>query len=165
MTFNLRSLLTICILLAAPLALAGDNHEYTQFGHSIYIGPDQKTGDVTCFMCSVRVRGQVGGEITTFGGNVTIEDDASVGGDVTAFGGTVRLGPATRIGGELTVMGGTLIRDPKAQIGGDVTTFGGQGWLLLIFGLPVVFVAGIIALIVWLIQRRQRPVQPYARAA
>jgi len=49
-------------------------------------------------LCSVRVRGQVGGEITTFGGNVTLEDNASVGGDVTAFGGTVRLGPATRVG-------------------------------------------------------------------
>lgn len=165
MKFNIRSLLTICILLAAPFALAGDNREYTQFGHSIYIGPNEHTGDVTCFFCSVRVRGQVGGEITTFGGNATIEDNASVGGDVTAFGGTVRVGPATRIGGELTVMGGTLIRDPKAQIGGDVTTFSGLGWLLVIFGLPVVFLAGIIALIVWLIQRRQRPVQPYARAA
>jgi hypothetical protein len=165
MRFNLRSLLLLTLLLAAPFALAGDSREYTQFGHSIYIGPDQRTGDVTCFFCSVRVRGQVGGEITTFGGNVTIEDNASVGGDVTAFGGTVRLGPATRIGGELTVMGGTLIRDPKAQIGGDVTTFGGQGWLFVIFGLPVLIFAGIIALIVWLIQRRQRPAQTYARAA
>jgi len=165
MNLNLRSLLIICILLAAPFALAGDSREYTQFGHSIYIGPDQKTGDVTCFFCSVRVRGQVGGDITTFGGNVTIEDDASVGGDVTTFGGTVRLGPATKIGGELTVMGGTLMRDPKAQIGGDVTTFSGQGWLLLIFGLPLLVFAGIIALLVWLIQRRQRPAQTYARAA
>ena len=164
MTFKLRSLLLICLLLAAPFALA-DNREYTQFGHSIYIGPDQHTGDVTCFLCSVRVRGQVGGEITTFGGNVTIEDDASVGGDVTAFGGTVRLGPATKIGGEVTVMGGTLIRDPKAQIGGDVTTFSGQGWLFVIFGLPLLVFAGIIALVVWLIQRRQRPAQTYARAA
>ena len=165
MKFNLRSLLTICILLSAPFAVALDGREYTQFGHSIYIGPDQQTGDVTCFFCSVRVRGQVGGEITTFGGNVIIEDNASVGGDITAFGGTVRLGPETKIGGELTVMGGTLIRDPKAQIGGDVTTFSGQGWLLLIFGLPLLIFAGIIALIVWLIQRRQRPVQTYARAA
>jgi hypothetical protein len=75
------------------------------------------------------------------------------------------LGPATKIGGEVTVMGGTLIRDPKAQIGGDVTTFSGQGWLFVIFGLPLLVFAGIIALIVWLIQRRRRPVQTYARAA
>jgi hypothetical protein len=165
MTFNLRSLLMIYILLAAPFALAGDNREYTQFGHSIYIGPGQQTGDVTCFACSVRVRGQVGGEITTFGGNVTLEDNASVAGDVTTFSGTVRLGPETRIAGDLTTMGGTLIRDPKAQVAGDVTTFGGQGWLFVIFGLPLLIFAGIIALIVWLVQRRQRPVQPYARAA
>jgi hypothetical protein len=165
MRFNLRSLLMISVLLSTPFALARDGREYTQFGHSIYVGPDQRTGDVTCFFCSVRVRGQVGGEITTFGGNVTLEDDASVGGDLTTFGGTVRLGPQTRVGGDLTTMGGTLIRDPKAQVGGDVTTFGGQGWLFVIFGLPLLIFAGIIALIVWLVQRRQRPVQTYARAA
>ena len=165
MKSTVQSLLVLLVLVAPTLALSGDTHEYTQFGHSIYIGPDQKTGDVTCFLCSVRVRGQVGGEITTFGGNVTLEDSASVGGDVTAFGGTVRLGPETKIGGELTVMGGRLMRDPKALVGGDVTTFGGQGWLFVIFGLPLLIFAGIIALIVWLVQRRQRPAQTYARAA
>ena len=157
MRSTFQSLLMLLVLVAPT--------EYTQFGHSIYIGPDQKAGDVTCFLCSVRVRGQVGGEITTFGGNVTLEDNASVGGDVTAFGGTVRLGPATRVGGELTIMGGRLMRDPKAQVGGDVTTFEGQGWLFVIFGLPVLIFAGIIALIVWLVQRRRRAVQTHARAA
>src|SRR5215471_14075574 len=127
MKSTVQSLLVLLVLVAPTLALSGDTHEYTQFGHSIYIGPDQKTGDVTCFLCSVRVRGQVGGEITTFGGNVTLEDSASVGGDVTAFGG--------------------------------------QGWLFVIFGLPLLIFAGIIALIVWLVQRRQRPAQTYARAA
>ena len=165
MKSTVQSLLVLLVLVVPAIALSGDTHEYTQFGHSIYIGPDQQTGDITCFLCSVRVRGQVGGEITTFGGNVTLEDSASVGGDVTAFGGTVRLGPETKIGGELTVVGGRLTRDPKAQIGGDVTTFGGQGWVIVIFGLPLLIFAGIIALIVWLVQRRQRPTQTYARTA
>ncbi len=40
---------------------------------------------------------------------------------------------------------------------GDVTSMGGGGWVFLIFLLPFAFLGGIIALIIWLIQRSRRP--------
>ena len=60
--------------------------------------------------------------------------------------------------GDLTTIGGTLRRDPQASVAGDVTTVGGGGgWIFLIFLLPFLFLGGIIALIIWLIQRSRRP--------
>jgi hypothetical protein len=152
-------------LVASPLTFAKDTPEYTQFGHEINVAPGQKTGDLTCFACSIHIRGDVAGDVTTFLGSVVLEGDASVAGDVTTFGGTVRLGSGTKIGGDLTAMGGKIARDSHAEVGGDVTAFEGQGWLLAIFGLPVFMFAGLVAFIIWLVQRRQRPVQTYARAA
>jgi hypothetical protein len=43
-------------------------------------------------------------------------------------------------------------------VAGDVTSMGGGGWVFLIFLLPFAFLGGIIALIIWLIQRSRRPV-------
>ena len=59
-------------------AFAEGSHDRTQFGHEIIIAPDEKATDVTCFSCSVRVRGRVSGDLTTFGGTVVIEQDGEL---------------------------------------------------------------------------------------
>jgi hypothetical protein len=43
-------------------------------------------------------------------------------------------------------------------VAGNVTTIGGHGWVFLIFLLPFAVLGGIIALIIWLIQRSRRPI-------
>jgi hypothetical protein len=158
-------LITLVVVAGISLAAAKDNPDYTQFGRDIYVAPDQKTGELTCIGCSIHIRGQVASDVTTLGGDVVLDGDASVAGDITAIGGKVRLGAGTKVAGDLTSMGGKLIKDPQAQVAGDVATFDGQGWLFLIFGLPLLLFAGLIAFIVWLVQGRKRPVQPLARAA
>jgi len=159
------SLLMVLVLVAAPFALAKATPEYTEFGHQITVAPGQKTGDLTCIACSIHVRGEVAGDVTAIAGNVVLEEGASVAGDVTALGGMVRVASGTKIAGDLTALGGKVSRDPGAQIAGDVTALVGPIWLALIFGLPLVLVAGVIALIVWLVQKRRPPAQTYARAA
>jgi hypothetical protein len=147
-------------------AFAEETHERTQFGHEIVIGPEEKASDVTCFSCSVRVRGRVSGDLTTFGGTVVIEQDGEVAGDTTVFAGDLRLESGARVR-EVTVFGGKFRRDPSASVRGDVTTFGGGAplWLFLIFGLPFVVVGAFIALIVWLIRKfSRRPAVPAAAA-
>jgi hypothetical protein len=165
MKFSPRSLSLLFLLITAPLAFGKNNPEYTQFGHDIVVGPGQKTGDLTCFACSIHIRGDVAGDVTAFLGNIVIEDGASVAGDVTTFGGVSRVAPGTKIAGDLTALGGKIVRDPSAQVGGDVTALVGPIWLVLIFGLPLFLLAGLVALVVWLVQKRRPAQQTYARAA
>jgi hypothetical protein len=163
--FQHLAILIISLALAVPFAFAkNDGSEITQFGRDIRIGADQKAADVTCFNCSVYVEGQVAGEITTFHGNIILQDGAMVGGELTAMLGDVRLGNDSKVAGELTVLGGKLRRPPTASVAGDVTVMEGAAWLYILVLSPFVFLAGVIALIVWAVRRRRRPATAYARA-
>ena len=149
-----RALLAVLFVTAlSGAAFADGAHDRTQFGRDINVGPGEEASDATCFACSVRVRGHVEGDVTTFGGNVIVEDQGEINGDTTTFGGNVRLEKGIKVDGGVTVFGGRLYRDPSATIGGDVTNFSGSAWLLLIFGLPMVLLGAFIALIVWLVRR------------
>lgn len=155
------SLLALIIAVSST-AFAESSAERTQFGRDIVVGPNEEISDATCFGCSVRIRGHVTGDVTTFGGSVVLEDQGEIAGDTTTFGGNLRLSKGTKINGDVTVFGGRLHRDPEAMIHGDLTNFGGPIWLFVIFGLPLVILGTFIALIVWLIRRLLRPAVPAA---
>jgi len=158
--FGLRCLIVCLALVPTMLAQDAPVSDRTQFGTDITVGPSEKVGDVTCFGCSVRVRGHVASDVTVLFGTVTIADQGEVAGDVTDFGRGVRLDKSVKVGGDVTVFGGPVRRDPEASVGGDVTTFNGIIWLFVVFGLPLVIVAGIVALIVWIVRRATRPRVP-----
>ncbi len=154
--------LLICLLgiaaFCAP-AFADGSHDRTQFGHDIIVGPDEQVSEVTCFGCSVRIRGHVDADVTTFGGGIYVEESGEVGADTTSFGGDVRLDKGSTVH-DITVFGGHVRRDPEASVEGDVTAFSGSVWLFLIFGLPFVILGAFVALIVWIIRRLTRPHVP-----
>jgi len=161
----LVALLLAGLLSALPFstcAFADNNHDRTQVGHNISIGPDEEVSEATCFGCSIRVRGHVAGDVTTFGGSLLIEEQGEVDGDATTFGGDMRLDKAVRVGGDVTVFGGRIRRDPEAAIGGDVTNLSTPGWIVVIFVLPLVVLGAFIALAIWLIRRMLRPTMPVA---
>ena len=153
-------LISLCATLLcfglSTLAFGEDHHERTRVGHNITIGPGEEVPEATCFGCSIRVRGHVTGDVTTFGGSILIEDQAEVGGDATSFGGSVRLAKDVKVGGDVTVFGGKVHRDSEATVGGDITNMSGPGWIVLIFVLPLVLFGAFVALIVWLIWRLVR---------
>jgi cytoskeletal protein CcmA (bactofilin family) len=155
----LCALVLFCLALSS-VAFAKDNPSFTQVGHNITIGPNDQVGDLTCFACSIRVRGQVAGDVTAFGGSVVIEDHAQVAGDVTAFGGDIRLDEAVKVAGDATVFGGQIRRDPAATISGDVTSMGGHGWLVPIVLAPFLAIGLLVAFVLWLVQRTRRPSAP-----
>src|SRR5215475_5668684 len=160
------ALIALCFAVAASIAFAKNNGgEITQFGRDIHISADQKAADVTCFNCNIYVDGQVGGEITAIHGNIVLQDGAMVGGEVTDLLGDVRLGEDSKIAGELTVLGGKLRRPASASVAGDVTVMEGAAWVYIMVLGPFVFLAGLIALIIWLLRRRKTPAPVYARAA
>ncbi len=155
--------LTIAVAFLAalsPAAYADASHDRTQFGHDITIDAGEQATDVTCFGCSVRVRGKVLTDVTTFGGGVIVEEGGQVGSDLTSFGGNVRLDKDTKVSGGVTVFGGRIHRDPEASVSGDVTVFAGGFWIALIFGLPLVLFGAFLALIIWVVRRFTRPSVP-----
>ena len=147
----------------AASAVAQRSHDRTQFGHDVTVSAEESASEVTCFGCSVRIRGHVDGDVTTFGGSVVIERDATVGGDTTTFGGDVRLDAGAKVK-DVSVFGGRVRRDPAAEVQGDVTNFAGGAalWLFLVFGLPFVLLGAVIAVIVWLVRKFTRPAVPVA---
>lgn len=147
----------LLLLAFASFATAKDNPEYAQFGHDIRIGPDQEAGDLTCIGCSIYILGQVSGDVTAVGGNVVLEGDGSVAGDLTTVLGDVRLNDSAKVAGDLAAVGGSWRRQPEATVGGDVTALEGRIWFWLIVGPPVLMLAGLIWLVVWLLERRRRP--------
>ena len=149
-------ILAVLALLAAP-ALAQKGSDRVQFNHDIFVEPGQKSGDLTCINCSVFVRGEVAGDVTAIHGNVVVEQGSRLAGDVTVVLGDLRLQSAAQVAGDAVTVGGTVRREPQASVAGDVTSLGGAGWVILIFLLPLALVGGMIALIVWLIARIQKP--------
>lgn len=147
----------------AAASFADGSEERTQVGHNISIGPGEEVSDATCFGCSIRVRGQVAGDVTALGGSIIVEDQGQVGGDTTALGGGIRLDKGVSVYGDVTAIGGRLRRDPAAIVGGDISNMGGPGWtalVVLIFLLPFVLFGLLVALVVWLIRRLLRPAVP-----
>lgn len=153
----LRLIITVAFVAAFSTASFADaSGDRTQFGHDITVGAGEEATDVTCFGCSVRVRGKVATDVTTFFGSVIVEEGGEVGSDLTPFGGSVRLDKGTKVNSGVTVFGGRLHRDPEASVSGDVTVFAGGFWLALIFGLPLVLFGAFVALIVWIVRRLMR---------
>jgi cytoskeletal protein CcmA (bactofilin family) len=155
--------LLACLFVSVVLstaAFADADHDRTQVGNNITIGPNEEVSEATCFGCSIRIRGQVAGDVTAFGGSIVVEDQGQVGGDATTFGGDIRIDKAGSVNRDVTVFGGRLRRDPGARVGGDVTNMGGPGWMVLIFLSPFIFLGLFVALVVWVIRRLLRPAVP-----
>ena len=151
---TLFRILAISIVLAAP-ALAQPSSRF-QLNHDIIIEPGQTSGDLECVNCSIFVRGEVAGDVSVIHGDLVIENGAKVTGDVAAVIGDVRLQSGSQIRGDAAAVGGTVRKAPDATIGGDVASLGGSGWTILIVFLPLAFVGGFVALIVWLVGRVRR---------
>ncbi len=159
---TIRALLCTCLFFGLALSTSAfaQGRDLTQVGHTIVIGSGQEVGDATCFGCSIRVHGHVNGDVTSFGGSVTVDEQAQVDGDITVFGGGIRIDHDVKVAGDVTIFGGQIHRDATASVGGDITSFSGGGWILLIFVLPLILFGGFLALVVWLIRRLIRPAMP-----
>lgn len=135
---------------------AAQSSDQVHIARDIYVQPQDKAGDLVCVGCSIHIRGQASGDAVAVGGSVVLEQGAHLAGSVTAVVGDVRLQTETQIGGDVVAVAGVVRRDPQSKIGGDVTSLGGAGWTLLILCAPVVLFGGLVALIIWLVQRNRR---------
>ena len=146
----------LCFLFVALAPALAQNPDRVQIGRDLTIGVGEKAGDVVCVGCSIRIHGQASGSAVAVGGSITLDDGAKVGDSAVTVGGSIRMLGASTIAGDVTTVGGAVRRDPKATITGDVAELGGALGVLLM-ALPIVLLGGLIALLIWLVQRSRRP--------
>jgi hypothetical protein len=149
-------ILAISVILAVP-ALGQKKADRVQFNHDIIVEPGETSGDLECVNCSIFVRGEVAGDVSVVHGDLVIEHGSKVTGDVCTVLGDLRLQSGAQVQGDAVAVGGTVRRATEATINGDVTSLGGTWWILLIVFLPLAFIGGLVAFIVWLIARLRRP--------
>jgi len=153
-----RLAVLLSILTISSLAFGEPSEDRTHFRRNISVDANEEEGDVTCFGCSIHIKGHVMGDETSFGGSIIVEDNGRVEGDVTTIAGNMRIDKQVTINGDVTLLGGRLHRDPAATVGGDVTNLGAGGvWIVLIFLAPFAILGLFVAGIVWLIRRLLRP--------
>ncbi|EYF02166.1 polymer-forming cytoskeletal protein [Chondromyces apiculatus] len=96
------------------------NRDRSVVGTNLRIEKDEVVHDVSVVGGSLEVLGNVTGDITIAGGNVTLRNGARVRGDVSTMGGSITVEDGARIDGDIGVRGGSLQRGEKAILAGNV---------------------------------------------
>jgi hypothetical protein len=163
----MRSLLlaTVLLMLACTPAFArsgGDDR--VSVGSDITVPDGESVGDIACAFCTVRVHGEVRGDVATFLGSIKVDEGRNISGDVASLGGDLELGQDASVGGDVAIAAGEVRQGSGAAIRGQQTVLPGRFWLLLPFG-PLLILAGLIWLVVWIVRRNryQFPVYPGGR--
>lgn len=160
-SYRLFSLSLLFVLLAHSALFAKDG-DRVQIGRSISIGPNEAAGDVVCIGCSIHIEGSCG-DVVAVGGSIVVDGD--VAGDAVAVGGSLQLNEDATIAGDAVSVGGRVRRHPNATVKGTVSSRSGIPLLIGLVVVPLLPLILIVALIVWLLDRRRRPgpVQPARR--
>ena len=150
-----------CLSAARPAFAKGDR---VSIGNDITVEEGSSAADLVCLLCSIKVHGEVQGDIVAVLGSVEVDDGQAISGDVVTVGGDLAMGDGARVNGDVAVVAGRLLKGSGASIGGDSNVETGRGWLFVPFA-PLLILIGIIWLIVWLVKRRRYgyPMYPQGR--
>jgi hypothetical protein len=162
-----RLLLAHALFLLAAIAaptFARADQDRVSFGNDITVAEGESAGDIACAFCSVRVHGNVKGDVAILFGTISVDDNQAISGDVAILGGDLDLHDQAEVGGNVAIAAGNANLAPGAAIRGDRMVLPGRLWLLLPFA-PILILVGIIWLIVYLVQRNryQFPAYPNGR--
>jgi hypothetical protein len=161
-----RLLLAAAVLLLLPAtnAFARPSNDHVGFGQDISVSAGDTAGDVVCAFCSVTIHGDVQGDVAVLMGTVTVDSGRNISGDVAIFGGDLNLGEESSVGRDVAIAAGNLNMPPSATVRGQRNVLSGHLWLLVPFA-PLLIIAGIIWLIVYLVRRNryQFPAYPNGR--
>ncbi|HUZ97449.1 MAG TPA: hypothetical protein VMU57_21295 [Edaphobacter sp.] len=149
-----KLLLAAALLLVASTPFARADQDRASFGGDITVAEGETAGDLACAFCSVHIHGDVKGDVAVLFGSVTVDPTHNISGDVAILGGDLNLAPETEVGGDVAIMAGNANLAPEATIRGDRTVMPGKGWLLVPFA-PLLILAGIIWLIVYMVRRNR----------
>jgi hypothetical protein len=161
----LRLLLAVGLLLASALpAFAKGGDDRASVGNNITIAEGETAGDVACVFCSVRVHGDVRGDVAVLFGRIEVDPGHTISGDLAALGADLNLGEGATVGGDVAIAAGDANLAPGAMIRGSRMVLSNRMWLLLPFA-PLLILIGVIWLIVHLVRRNryQFPAYPQGR--
>lgn len=159
-----RLLLGFAVVSLSLPALAKSGNDRASVGDDITISEGETAADVACAFCSVHVHGEVTGDVAVAFGDITVDSGKSIGGDVAVLGGNLNLGAGSWVKGDVAIAAGDVMTGDGATIHGSRAVAPSKIWLLLPFG-PLLILAGLIWLIVWVVRRNryQFPVYPQGR--
>jgi hypothetical protein len=144
----------LLLLAAGSPAWAKSSQDRASFGSDVTVAEGETAGDIACAFCSVHVHGQVSGDVAVLFGRVTVDEGQTIAGDVAALGGDLNLGEGATVGGDVAIAAGSANLAPGAAIHGDRMVLPGKGWLLIPLA-PLLILAGLIWLIVWIVRRNR----------
>jgi hypothetical protein len=154
---QLLSAILVILLSSSVSAFAKGNHsdnDRVSFGSDITVSEGENAGDIVCMFCSVKVHGDVGGDMAVFFGSITVDSGHKIGGDVVVLGGDLNMGEEAATGGDAAIIAGNANLAQSAAIHGSRTVLPGAFWLLIPFA-PLLIFIGIIWLIVHLFRRNR----------
>jgi hypothetical protein len=161
-----RLLLAVAVLLSITMpAFARSTEDRAGVGNDITVAEGETAGDIACVFCSVRVHGDVRGDVAVMFGKVELDPGRSISGDVAALGADLNLGPGATVGGDIAIAAGYANLAPGAMVHGSSMVLPGRMWLLLPLA-PLLILIGLIWLIVHIVRRNryQFPAYPQGRS-
>jgi hypothetical protein len=151
------------LLLAVVLVIAllrssnhGGGNDRVAIFSPIDIAEGDTVGDVACAFCSVNIHGDVHGDIAVIFGTVTADPNRTISGDVAILFGRLFLGDNDHIGGDLAAALTTTEIPSSATVSGDRSVMK-SGFGLAVLAGPVLILAGIIGLVIFLVRRNRYP--------
>jgi hypothetical protein len=158
-----RLLLAVALLFTSVLpAFAKSSDDRASFGNDITIAEGETAGDVACMFCTVRVHGDVRGDMAVMFGKVEIDPGRTVSGDVAALGADLNLGEGATVGGDVAIAAGDANLASGAMVHGSSMVLPGRLWLLLPFA-PLLILIGVIWLVVYFVRRNRYQFPAYPR--
>jgi hypothetical protein len=160
-----RLLLAVTVFLVASLpAFARSSDDRATVGKDITVAEGETAGDIACLFCTVRVHGDVHGDVAVMFGRVDVDAGHSISGDLATLGADLNLGEGATVGGDVAIAAGDTNLASGAMIHGSRMVLPGRLWLLVPFA-PLLILIGIIWLIVYIVRRNRYryPVYPQGR--
>ncbi|HTC74164.1 MAG TPA: hypothetical protein VK684_01220 [Edaphobacter sp.] len=160
-----KLLLAVGLLLVSTLpALAKGTEDRASVGGDITIAEGDTAGDIACVFCTVRVHGDVRGDVAVMFGKIDVDPGRKIGGDLAALGADLNLGEGATVGGDVAIAAGDANLASGAMIHGSRMVLPNRMWLLLPFA-PLLILIGLIWLIVYFVRRNryQFPAYPHGR--
>jgi hypothetical protein len=155
----------LLLLTITPLTgFARGGNDRASMGSDITVQEGETAGDIACAFCSVRLHGDVSGDVAVFLGSVSVDSGHRISEDTAIFGGDLNLAEGAEVGRDVAIAAGDANLAPGAAIHGSRTILPGKLWLLVPLA-PFLILIGIIWLVVYVVRRNRYrfPVYPQGR--